>query len=417
MPDRYYLHLSKKDYIERWQDYKSYFQDDDLEAVQRPMCDALRRLLQSLMEAERTAQVGAWPHKRSKRRTDRRNGYYRRNLLTAFGMVRALLVPRLRKGRLKTGVFTLYRRRWRSIDNYVRALFIGGASTREVGELLDRLWGVRLSASAVSEIARVLDDEVKKFHRRELSDEYRFLVLDGVWVKVSGYKVVKKVVLVAYGVRADGRREIIDFRLARSESEREWEVFLEDLRRRGVKGAQLKLITVDGGGGLNAAQAVVYPDVARQRCWVHKLRNVANKLKAKHREECLRGARRIYQAKSYRAANRRCRQWAKKWRKLESKAVACLEGDIEELLVHMRVLRKEPELWKKVRTTNVIERQFRELRKRTRPMCTFANDESCARIVCALFQKANRRWEQRWECERRFQARSRATSKARKLAA
>jgi transposase-like protein len=91
---------------------------------------------------------------------------------------------------------------------------------------------------------------------------------------------------------------------------------------------------------------------------------------------------------------------------LEPKAVACLEEDIEELLVHLRVLAKEPELWKTVRTTNVIERQFRELRKRIRPMCTFANDESCSRIVCALFKKANKRWEQRWVSSRRSHPRT-----------
>jgi transposase-like protein len=365
------------------------------------MRDALKRFLQGLMEVERTAQVGARRHKRSKRRAGQRNGHYQRNLLTAFGMVRELLVPRLRKGGLRTKVFQRYRRRWKSVDNYIRSLFLGGASTREVGELLERLWGIRLSASAVSEIVRVLDGEVRKFHRRTLDDVYRFLFLDGVWVKVSGYKVVKKVVLVAYGVRADGRREVIDFRLAQSESAAAWEAFLEDLYRRGIKGAKLEMVTVDGGGGLNAAQEVVYPDVARQRCWVHKLRNVADKVRVKHREECLCGARQIYLAKNYRTATQRCRQWAARWRELEPKAVACLEEDLEELLVHMRVLKHEPELWKKVRTTNVIERQFRELRKRTRPMCSFANDESCARIVCALFQKANRWNEQRWASRQR----------------
>jgi transposase-like protein len=412
MPEPYYLHLSKRQYMDRWQEFKDFFQDDEIEVVQRPMRDALKRFLQGLMEVERTAQVGARRNKRSKRRAGQRNGHYQRNLLTAFGMVRELLVPRLRKGGLRTKVFQRYRRRWKSVDNYIRSLFLGGASTREVGELVERLWGVRLSASAVSEIIRVLDAEVRKFHKRTFEDVYRFLFLDGVWVKVSGYKVVKKVMLVAYGVRADGRREVLDFRLAGSESAAAWEAFLEDLYRRGIKGAKLELVTVDGGGGVKAAQEVVYPQVPRQRCWVHKLRNVADKVRVKHREECLGGARRIYEAKNYRDAVRRCRQWAAKWRRLEPKAVACLEEDIEELLVHMRVLRTEPELWKKVRTTNVIERQFRELRKRIRPMCSFANGESCSRIVCALFQKANKRSEQRWMSQRRPKAKARVNRKA-----
>ncbi|HDQ99458.1 MAG TPA: IS256 family transposase [candidate division WOR-3 bacterium] len=406
IPEPYYLHLSQKDYIERWQEFKDFFQDDEMEAVYRPMRNSLRLFLQGLMEAERTALVCAQPYKRAKRRSGQRNGYYRRNLLTAFGMIRELLVPRLRSGGFRTKVFERYRRRLRAADNYIRALFLGGASTREVGELLDRLWGVRLSASAVSNIVQLLDEEVRKFHRRPLTDEYRVLMLDGVWVKVSGYKVVKKAVLVAYGIRFDGRREVIDFRVAQSESEAEWTAFLEDLSRRGVKGERLDLVTVDGGGGVNAAQTVVYPHVARQRCWVHKLRNVMQKVPAKHRQTCLGGARSIYQAPNYRTAAQRCRRWAKQWRELAPKAVACLEGDIEDLLAHMRVLSKEPELWKRVRTTNAIERQFRELRKRTRPMCTFANNESCDRIVCALFQKANRQWEVRWQSGRRTKSRT-----------
>jgi len=327
-------------------------------------------------------------------------------------MVRELLVPRLRKGGLRSNVFQRYRRRWRWVDNYMRSLFLGGASTRDVGELLEQLWGVRLSASAVSELVRVLVSEVRKFHKRTFEDVYRFLFLDGVWVRVSGYNVVKEVVLVAYGVRAVGRREVLDFRLAGIESEAAWEAFLEDLYRRGIMGARLELITVDGGGGLYAAQDVVYPQVPRQRCWAHKLRNVSEKVRVNHRKVCLHDARRIYKAKNYRTAVGRCRQWAARWRKLEPKAVACLEDDIEELLVHMRVLRAEPELWKKVRTTNVIERQFRELRKRIRPMCSFANGESCQRIVCGLFQKANKRSEQRWASQRRPKASTRAYRKA-----
>ncbi|MEO0081556.1 MAG: transposase, partial [candidate division WOR-3 bacterium] len=164
MPEPYYLHLSKTQYMERWQEFKDFFQDDELDVVQRPMRDTLKKFLQGLMQVEQTAQVGARRHKRSCRRTDQRNGYYKRNLLTAFGMVRELRVPRLRKGGLRTKVFARYQRRWKSVDNYIRSLFLGGASTREVGELLERLWGVRLEASAVSEIVRVLDEEVKKFH-------------------------------------------------------------------------------------------------------------------------------------------------------------------------------------------------------------------------------------------------------------
>lgn len=395
MPKPYYLHLSWRDYARCWQDFKDYFENDDGEAIQRPMRAALKRMLEQIMRAELTAHVRARPRQRTKRRTGQRNGSYARNLLTTFGLIRMLSVPRPRQGRLPTRLFERYRRRHRAVDNFIRSIFLAGVSTRDTGRVLEDLLDKKVSASTVSEITKLLDKEVSRFHRRTLTDDYTLLLLDGVWVKVNGYRVVKKVVLVVYGVRPDGRREVIDFRQARSESTAEWESFLNSLYRRGLKGERLELVTVDGGKGLLAAQEAVYPDVPRQRCWVHKLRNVAQRLPARYREACLAGAKRIYRAKSYRAALKRCRCWAEQWRGRAPKAVACLEADIEELLTHMRVFRKEPKLWVKVRTTNAIERVFRELRKRIRPMCSFADPECCNRIVYGLFMLYNKKWEDR----------------------
>ena len=209
----------------------------------------------------------------------------------------------------------------------------------------------------------------------------------------------------ACGVRADGRREVLGFRLAGSESAAAWESFFEGQYRRGIKGAKLELLTVAGGGGAKAGQEVVYPQVPRRRCQVHKPRKVAVKVRVRHRGEGLGGAGRICKARSCRVAVRRCRRWAGKWRKLEPKAVACLEVDIEELPARVRVLRTEPE---RVGRRNVVERQFREWRKRIRPMCSFANGGSGGRVVCALFERASKRSEQRWMSQRRPRVNRRA---------
>jgi transposase-like protein len=169
---------------------------------------------------------------------------------------------------------------------------------------------------------------------------------------------VKKALLIAYGIKHSGQREIIGFRLAGSESASEWESFLWDLYRRGLKGENLRLITVDGGKGLLVATSSVYPHVPRQRCWVHKLRNIAHRLPAKYREGCLAGARKIYLATNYRKACARFRDWAREWRGLVPKAVECFEEDLEELLTY---LKEDASLHSKLRTTNAIERLFREL--------------------------------------------------------
>ncbi len=195
--------------------------------------------------------------------------------------------------------------------------------------------------------------------------------------------------LVAYGIKFDGTRELIDFRVSKSESD--WEVFLRDLYRRGLTGERLRMIIVDGGKGLKAALDMVYPHVKRQRCWVHKLRNVAHRLPARYREDCLKGARKIYLAKNKTEAIKSFKVWKQKWAKVVPKAVICLEEDLEELLAFFD---EDKKLWSKLRTTNAIERIFRELRKRTRPMCTFSNVQSGDRIIYALFVKYNKKWKE-----------------------
>jgi len=185
---------------------------------------------------------------------------------------------------------------------------------------------------------------------------------------------------------------VIAFRVAKSESERDWTVFLRSLYQRGLKGGSLKLIITDGAPGLLAALDMIYPDIDRQRCWVHKLRNVVNKSPRRYQAECLRGARGIYSASSYRKAVKCFKVWCQKWRDKVPKAVHCLEKDIEELLTFYK---QDKKLWSKLRTTNAIERLFRELRKRTRPMTQFADVDSCTRIVYSLISKYNQKWKDR----------------------
>jgi putative transposase len=169
-----------------------------------------------------------------------------------------------------------------------------GVSTREVGKVLEPVLGWRPSAQMVSRVTQALDSAVQHFHWRGLADDIRYLLLDGVTMKVKQPGGLgKKLVLTAYGIRTNGRRVLLDFRIGQSESQAQWEAFLEDLFRRGLEGAQLRLIATDGAPGLAAAIAIVYPKVSHQRCWAHKLRNVAAKLPRKIQRECLWDAKRI----------------------------------------------------------------------------------------------------------------------------
>jgi putative transposase len=192
---------------------------------------------------------------------DRRNGYYRRHLLTELGDIE-LNVPRTRRYS-PVEVIRAYARRTREIDRVILAGFVLGLSTRKVGETLLSLLGRSVSPTTVSQVAKTLDAAVAAFHRRPLQNRYKVLMLDGVVLaRKTGAGALRRPVLVALGLRPDGKKEIIDFHLAGSESAAEWERFLTDLFRRGLTGEVLEMICVDGGAGLLAALPTVFPGTA-----------------------------------------------------------------------------------------------------------------------------------------------------------
>jgi len=165
--------------------------------------------------------------------------------------------------------------------------------------------------------------------------------------------------LCAYGITTEGRRELIDFLLVKAEGEDTWYGFLWSLWSRGLRGEFLELMVTDGQPGLIKALGRLWPAVPHQRCWAHKLRNLENKLKASQKA-CLEEAKLIYQAEHRTEAIRRFRHWKRRWQARAPKAVACLETDLEELLAFFDC----PKLhWKRLRTTNVIERLFVEVKR------------------------------------------------------
>ena len=318
---------------------------------------------------------------------DRRNGHYRRHLLTTLGDIE-LCVPRTRRF-TPTQVLRAYARRTPEIDRVILAGFVLGLSTRKVGEALLAILGRPISAETVSRVAKTLDAAVAAFHRRPLQDRYKVLMLDGVVLaRKTGAGALRRPVLVALGLRPDGKKEVIDFRLAASESAAEWERFLTDLLRRGLTGEGLDMICLDGGAGLLAALPTVFPGIAVQRCWAHKIRNILDKLKKADRPAAKRALHKIMNAPNAPAARAAARKFANRFGVKYSAAVACLRNDLDELLTCFRY--KSEHQRRKVRTTNAIERRFREVRRRTRPMGTFQDRTSMDRILFAIFTHENK---------------------------
>lgn len=317
---------------------------------------------------------------------DRRNGSYPRHLLTGMGDVQ-LDVPRTRTFSAHK-VLGAYARRSPEVDQAILGCFLLGHSTRKVAKALLPLLGEQVSASTVSQLAKTLDVAVQAFHRRPLQDRYRALIFDGVVLsRKTGAGAVQRPVLVALGLLPNGQKEIIDFRLAASESEREWEIFLTDLYQRGLTGEQAEIIVVDGGKGMHSALQTVFPSLPIQRCWAHKTRNLTDKVRQPDREAVKCSLRSIYNAKTEPKARSAARRFADRWEAIYPDVVRSLRNDLDELLACFRF---KDEKWRRwTRTTNAIERRFREVRRRTRPMGVFSDRTSIERILFAVFSFEN----------------------------
>jgi putative transposase len=320
-----------------------------------------------------------------------RNGYYARSLVTQFGCIQDLQVPRMRQGSFPTRVFDRYQRHQRKVEDVIQKTFLAGVSMRRVGEVMNQLLETRVSATKVSRICLRLNAQVAIYHRRPLIDEYQYLILDAITLKIRyNGKYHNRRVLSAYGITLFGKREMIDFKQAKGESREAWESFLQHLFNRGFEGKHLKLIVMDGSPGLKAACDLVFPNVPIQRCWFHKLQNVSGYCLAKYREDCLRQARKIYLSKNRSAALQEFKRWRQAWQKHCPKAVQCLEKDLENMLPFLEVPEKHQI---RVRTTNVIERTFREARRRIRVFSCFSNLKSSERILYAIFEHLNQCWQ------------------------
>jgi transposase-like protein len=368
---------------QRLQQAKEFFVDLEAQAHEQHQL-----FLNKLMEYERQNYLKYEPYQRGPERKDQANGFYKRSLTTRSGALE-LRVPRSRSGRFQTQVLPRYQRRVTQVNEALREVFLLGVSTRQAGAALAPLLGESVSASTVSQVSKVLDEAVSAWHQRKLPDHYQYLLLDGVSVRIRlAGRVQRRLALCAYGVSKQGQRELIDFLLVKAEGEDTWHNFLSDLWRRGLKGAALKLVATDGQPGLIKALDRLWPRLAHQRCWAHKLRNLENKLKASQRP-CLEEAKLIYQANNGTEALKCFRKWQKRWQARAPKAVACLAQDIEELLAFLDCPKKH---WRRIRTTNVIERLFVEVRRRIRKMCAFTTRSSCERILYAVFKRMNDHW-------------------------
>jgi putative transposase len=325
-------------------------------------------------------------------REDSRNGFYERDYVTPLGIIR-LRVPRTRRRSFLPRWLKRLERRSPEVAELIRQAFLRGISTRAVGRVVALLTDEPVSAQTVSQLTRVLDVQVRAFQEVALGDDWAYMILDGVWIKVRrSFGRQRVLLLVAYGIRPNGQRQLLGFVRARGESQAAWEGALQSWYRRGLLGRHLQLIITDGCAGLAAALETLYPGVPHQRCWVHKMRNIAEAVRRRDHDQVKQDAQKIYLAPSLAEARQAFRHFQQNWQAVYPKVVRRLEKDLPDLLNFYAFPKP---LWRKLRTTNVIERCFVEVRRRTRPMVVFTNVQSVDRIIYAIFHRFNEDWRNR----------------------
>ena len=384
----------RRDYsTERFRGFLQELKESFWGDVQGKVRDTLKRLLEEDSEQRMQEYLGLKWYERaegSQERVDSRNGFYERDYVTRWGVIR-FRVRRTRQRSFLPCQLRAWERRAPEVAELIRQAFLHGISTRAVGRVIATLTEEPISAQTVSKLVKVLDRQVEAFHRRRVDDGWAYLVLDGVWMKVRrAWGPQRVLLLVAYGIRPNGERQLLAFQRARGESQAAWEGFLNHLRERGLRGEELRMILTDGCMGLAVALQTVYPRALHQRCWVHKMRNLGEGVRRCDHDAVKHGVQKIYQAPSLALARRAFARFRWNWQRLYPRVVKSLEKDLPELL-HFYAFPRH--LWNKLRTTNAIERCFVEVRRRTRPMVVFTNVQSVDRIIYAIFSRFNQDWK------------------------
>jgi putative transposase len=343
--------------------------------------------LQQTLEAEMDEALGAEKSERTPNRVGYRSGYYGRTLVTRVGKIE-LRVPQDRQGRFRTEVFERYQRSEKALTAAMMQMYLQGVSTRKVKAITEELCGHEFSSATISRIVAALDEELERFSRRRLEEDYPYLVLDARYEKVREDGAVRsQAVLIAIGIDWEGRRNVLAVELANRESASSWKEFLTALRDRGLHGVQVAIS--DDHPGLKRGIREVLPEAAWQRCYVHFLRNALDYLPRKADDDCLMELRWLYDRRNVEEARRDLAAWLGKWAARYPKLCSWVEENIEETLSFYRLPRQHH---KNLKSTNMLERIMEEIKRRTLVVRIFPNAASCLRLVRALAVEMHENW-------------------------
>ena len=350
--------------------------------VKERLRQAVRVALISILEEEVTAFIGAKPYERSQERRDQRNGYYHRDLETTVGYLEDLPIPRTRSGH-QTQVFERYHRRRDELDSAISEMFVKGVSTAKVGGVIETLTGFHPSASTVSRVFHTLESEYDQWKQRHLAERYAYAFADGTYFSVVyNGEGCKMPILAVVGITSTGERDVLAFRVGDRENQQAWEDLLDDLKGRGVK--KVDLWVSDGGQAMLNAITLKYAPSQRQRCVMHKMENVLSYVPQKQREQVEPELKALFYQKNRQEADQSVAAFIEKYQRIYPTAVECLRRDLDACLTFYSFPKEH---WKTIRTNNVIERLFGEVKRRSHKMAAaFRNENSCVLLFYAVIR-------------------------------
>lgn len=345
-------------------------------------------LLNEAMKMEREAALKAVPYERTPERTGYANGFKDREYASRLGSLR-IQIPQVRGISFYPKCLEKGDRSERALKLAVAEMYVQGVSTRKVAEITEELCGFEISSTQVSRCAKLLDEELQKFRERPLTGKYAYVYFDAEYEKIRhNHSVIDMATLVAIGVNADGKREILGVCSKISEGEVHWRAFFEDLQKRGLSG--VRLFISDNHAGMRAARRAVFPSVKWQRCQFHMALNAQSYAPKKSmREELGEAMRRIFHSLDYDTAKEQALKTSLKYLESAPEFVKWLDDNVEEGLTCFSFPEKHR---KKIRTVNALERLNKEIRRRTRVATLFPNVASCERLVTAILQGIHEEW-------------------------
>ena len=352
------------------------------------IAEAVTVLMNAAMVAERSEYLGARPYERSEDRRGYANGFKDKTVRSRLGEL-PLKVPQTRDSEFYPQSLEKGLRSERALLLSIAEMYVQGVSTRRVKKIVEELCGMDVSSTQVSRAAAELDELLVAWRERDLG-RYRYVVLDARYEKVrQGGQVLDAAALIACGVDADGRRDILGCSVSLSEAEVHWRAFLTSLKDRGLYGVEL--ISSDAHEGLQAARRAVFPSVPWQRCQFHLQQNAGQYVPSvTMRSAVAADIRAIFNAPDQHEAERLLEMFVERYQKTAPKLAIWAE---EALPQGFTVFSLPTAHRRRLRTTNLVERLNEEIRRRTRVARLFPNEASCLRLVSAVLMEIAEDWQ------------------------